>query len=97
MNPDISSDITTPRSRSAYRQANLVFRLRGVWSYWRKDSSWTAVPRTGFRRAIEAKTDWPLTDDRRKPNIDAQAPMGAEDAEHGGAGATRGADRAQGG
>lgn len=49
-----------------YRQANLVFRLRGMWRYLRKDSSWAAVPRTGFTRAIETKTEWPLTEERRE-------------------------------
>lgn len=80
-----------------YRQANLVFRLRGVWRYFRKDSSWAAVPRVGFTRASEAKTDWPLTDERRAPNSDTPAPVCAADAEHGGGGAARGTDHAQGG
>lgn len=33
-----------------YRQANLVYRLRGVWRFFRKDASWAAVPRAGFNR-----------------------------------------------
>lgn len=49
-----------------YRQANLVFRLRGMWRYLRKDASWAAVPRTGFTRAAEAKTEWPLEEERRE-------------------------------
>jgi len=34
-----------------YRQVNLVFRLRGIWRYLRKDTQWAAVPRRGFERA----------------------------------------------
>ncbi|MCW6533710.1 glycosyltransferase family 2 protein [Sphingomonas lycopersici] len=33
-----------------YRQANLFFRLRGMWRFARKDSSWAAVPRAGFTK-----------------------------------------------
>lgn len=33
-----------------YRQANLVFRLRGMWRYFRKDSSWASAARAGFAR-----------------------------------------------
>lgn len=56
-----------------YRQANLVFRLRGVWRYWRKDSSWAAVPRVGFTRGNTDKTEWPLPGERREPSIDGGA------------------------
>lgn len=48
-----------------YRQINLVYRLRGIWRHWRKDSSWAAVPRIGFDRAQDDKTAWPLTVERR--------------------------------
>lgn len=48
-----------------YRQINLLFRLRGVWRFFRKDSSWAAVPRVGFDRADDQKTSWPLGEDRR--------------------------------
>lgn len=73
-----------------YRQANLVFRLRGMWRYWRKDTSWAAVPRVGFTRASEAKTEWPLTVERRDTLdgtgdlSDTRLPAsdGAEAAEH---------------
>ncbi|UIJ46632.1 glycosyltransferase family 2 protein [Sphingomonas cannabina] len=34
-----------------YRQINLVFRLRGIWRFLRKDSTWAAVPRAGFTRS----------------------------------------------
>jgi cellulose synthase/poly-beta-1,6-N-acetylglucosamine synthase-like glycosyltransferase len=34
-----------------YRQANLVFRLRGVWRFLRKDASWAAAGRAGFSRS----------------------------------------------
>lgn len=33
-----------------YRQANLVYRLRGGWRFLRKDTGWAAVPRAGFNR-----------------------------------------------
>jgi cellulose synthase/poly-beta-1,6-N-acetylglucosamine synthase-like glycosyltransferase len=33
-----------------YRQANLVFRLRGMWRYFRKDSSWASAARAGFAK-----------------------------------------------
>lgn len=48
-----------------YRQMNLVFRLLGMWRYFRKDNSWASVPRIGFNRSDEHKTDWPLTVERR--------------------------------
>lgn len=31
-----------------YRQANLIFRLRGFWRFLRNDKTWASVPRTGF-------------------------------------------------
>lgn len=31
-----------------YRQANLVYRLRGYWTFMRKERTWAAVPRLGF-------------------------------------------------
>ena len=31
-----------------YRQVNLLYRLRGIWSYMRKETAWAAVPRKGF-------------------------------------------------
>ena len=34
-----------------YRQANLVFRLRGMWRYFRKDGSWASAARAGFSKA----------------------------------------------
>ena len=33
-----------------YRQANLVFRLRGMWRYSRKDGSWASATRAGFAK-----------------------------------------------
>jgi cellulose synthase/poly-beta-1,6-N-acetylglucosamine synthase-like glycosyltransferase len=33
-----------------YRQANLVFRLRGMWRFFRKDSSWASAARAGFAK-----------------------------------------------
>lgn len=33
-----------------YRQINLVFRLRGMWRFFRKDSSWASAARAGFAR-----------------------------------------------
>ncbi|MFS2108936.1 glycosyltransferase [Sphingomonas sp. Sphisp140] len=34
-----------------YRQANLVFRLRGVWRFLRNDTTWAAAGRAGFSRS----------------------------------------------
>jgi cellulose synthase/poly-beta-1,6-N-acetylglucosamine synthase-like glycosyltransferase len=34
-----------------FRQVNLVFRLRGIRSFLRKDTAWEAVPRVGFSKA----------------------------------------------
>ena len=34
-----------------FRQMNLIFRLRGIGSFFRKDTTWEAVPRIGFDRA----------------------------------------------
>lgn len=33
-----------------YRQANLFFRLRGIWRFCRNDTTWAAVPRAGFAK-----------------------------------------------
>jgi hypothetical protein len=33
-----------------YRQANLAFRLYGMWRFFRKDSRWAAAGRAGFSR-----------------------------------------------
>lgn len=33
-----------------YRQANLVFRLRGMWRYFRKDTHWASAARAGFAK-----------------------------------------------
>lgn len=33
-----------------FRQMNLIYRLRGVRSYMRKDTKWEAVPRIGFNQ-----------------------------------------------
>ena len=50
-----------------YRQINLWYRLRGIWRFLKKDSSWAAVPRTGFDRSEpEAKTQLPIPADRRQ-------------------------------
>lgn len=48
-----------------YRQVNLIFRLRGIWRFLRKDSHWASVPRTGFARVGYGKTEWPLLEERR--------------------------------
>ena len=48
-----------------YRQINLVFWLLGMWRLFRNDNSCARVPRIGFRRSDESKTDWPLTVKRR--------------------------------
>ena len=48
-----------------YRQINLVYRLRGIIRFWRKDNTWAAVPRVGFDRARDDKTNWPLGVERR--------------------------------
>ena len=37
-----------------YRQANLVFRLLGVWRFLRKDTAWAGVPRAGFTQSPKA-------------------------------------------
>ena len=34
-----------------FRQMNLIYRLRGIRSFWRKDTKWEAVPRIGFDQA----------------------------------------------
>ena len=44
-----------------YCQINLVFRLCGMWRYLHNDDSWASVPRLGFIRSEEHKTEWPLT------------------------------------
>jgi hypothetical protein len=60
-----------------YRQINLWYRIRGMWRFAKKDSSWAAVPRLGFDRADQvAKTVLPILADRRA-SISA-APEGAE-------------------
>lgn len=59
-----------------YRQINLIYRLRGVWRFLRKDTQWAGVPRTGFKRAENGKTSWPLMQERR---LDASADDGAQD------------------
>lgn len=65
-----------------YRQLNLLYRLRGFWRFWRRDSSWAAVPRVGFDRANTGKTSWPLTNERRaaedEPSPYEHPPIGAE-------------------
>jgi hypothetical protein len=33
-----------------YRQVNLVFRLRDMWRYFRKGSSWASAARAGFSK-----------------------------------------------
>lgn len=33
-----------------YRQANLLFRLRGMWGYFRKDTRWASASRAGFAK-----------------------------------------------
>lgn len=33
-----------------FRQINLLYRLRGIRSFWRKETAWAAVPRVGFTR-----------------------------------------------
>lgn len=49
-----------------YRQVNLVFRLRGIWTFLRKETAWASVPRTGFTRGEEGvRTIWPEPADRR--------------------------------
>ena len=60
-----------------YRQMNLIFRLHGIWRYLRKDSSWASVPRIGFDRSDENKTEWPRTVERRSEDADADADAGA--------------------
>jgi hypothetical protein len=63
-----------------YRQANLVFRLHGMWRYLRKDSCWASVPRIGFSRSDDDKTEWPLTVERRSGNIVADSDLEQPDA-----------------
>jgi hypothetical protein len=49
-----------------YRQANLIFRLRGIWTFLRKDTAWASVPRTGFTRVGDgARTRGSMPRDRR--------------------------------
>ena len=48
-----------------YRQLNLLYRWCGIWRHLRKDNSWAAVPRTGFTRDQNNKTQWPVQNDRR--------------------------------
>jgi cellulose synthase/poly-beta-1,6-N-acetylglucosamine synthase-like glycosyltransferase len=62
-----------------YRQVNLVYRLRGIWKFWRGDTAWAAVPRTGFTRASEAvRAGYPppaerCTDNQAAANWTSQA------------------------
>lgn len=63
-----------------YRQANLVFRLHGMWRYLRKDSRWASVPRIGFSRSDDDKTEWPLTVERRSGNIVVDSDLEQPDA-----------------
>ncbi|WP_230206915.1 glycosyltransferase family 2 protein [Novosphingobium sp. Gsoil 351] len=54
-----------------YRQINLVYRLVGIVRFARGDSSWAAVPRTGFTRAEpDAKTGYPPPPERRAATED---------------------------
>jgi cellulose synthase/poly-beta-1,6-N-acetylglucosamine synthase-like glycosyltransferase len=48
-----------------YRQINLVYRWRGIWRFFRNETGWAAVPRTGYARSADSKTAWPLPADRR--------------------------------
>ena len=34
-----------------YRQINLIYRLRGIWRFLRKDNEWAPVPRVGFSQS----------------------------------------------
>lgn len=62
-----------------YRQINLWYRLRGIWRFLKKDSSWAAVPRTGFDRSEpEAKTNLPIPADRRQNEAAIGEPQVAE-------------------
>ncbi|MBT0667938.1 glycosyltransferase family 2 protein [Novosphingobium profundi] len=58
-----------------YRQANLVFRLRGIVRFFRGETAWAAVPRRGFSTDPAGKTAWPLAGDRRQPPDSAPAPL----------------------
>ena len=51
-----------------YRQINLIYRLRGMWRYLRKDSHWASVPRLGFERAVQQDGvgAYPRLADRRR-------------------------------
>lgn len=50
-----------------YRQINLWYRLRGMWRFWRNDTSWAAVPRVGFdRKNTDEKTAIPVAEERRE-------------------------------
>ena len=40
-----------------YRQVNLLFRLRGIWSYLRKETGWASVQRVGFKRQPETTNE----------------------------------------
>lgn len=65
-----------------YRQVNLVYRLRGMWRYARKDGSWAAVPRVGFDRAADVvqPQTWPRPADRRKGKPEAVVQTSAKEA-----------------
>ncbi len=40
-----------------------------MWRYLRKDNRWASVPRVGFTRSDEHKTEWPLTVERRSDTL----------------------------
>jgi len=51
-----------------YRQINLLYRLKGMWRFARKDGSWAAVPRVGFDRSPDQpqQAGYPRPADRRR-------------------------------
>ena len=64
-----------------YRQLNLLYRLRGIWRFWRNDSTWASVPRTGFSRD---STDRPNANVAPTPLKDESTPYEAHFADAGG-------------
>lgn len=58
-----------------YRQANLIYRLRGMFRFARQDKRWAAVPRVGFDRTPQSvtQTSYPRLAERRQTETKAVA------------------------
>jgi cellulose synthase/poly-beta-1,6-N-acetylglucosamine synthase-like glycosyltransferase len=66
-----------------YRQLNLIYRLRGIHSYLRKETNWAAVPRSGFNSDVQAAIRIPgqagLIDRRQNPDGEPTPGLPADD------------------